>query len=196
METIGELVKKAVEKYFIYNGKKYLPEYIFFYRDGVSDGHIPQILEFETNSILHGLSTLGDGNYKPKFAEIIVTKRIDDRIFSMNANKTQIFNPPAGTLVAQGITSNHFDFLLTAQNVTQGTCTPTRYNVIYDTTGLPAEVFYQMTFYQCYNYYNWSGGIRVPSVVMYAHKLAYLIGQTVKSDINSKLEDSLSLHFM
>jgi hypothetical protein len=26
--------------------------------------------------------------------------------------------------------------------------------------------------------------------------LAYLIGQTVKSDINSKLEDSLSLHFM
>jgi len=114
----------------------------------------------------------------------------------MNQNKSQIFNPPAGTVVTQGITSTNFDFLLIAQNVTQGTCTPTKYNVIYDNTGLPADLFYQMTFYQCYNYYNWSGGIRVPSAVMYAHKLAYLVGQTVKGEINPNLEDSLSLHFM
>lgn len=132
-----------------------------------------------------------DPNYQPKFAEIIVTKRIADRIFSYDDSSKPMtyYNPTAGTVVTSEITSNYFDFLLVPQNVTQGSCTPTKFQVIYDNTGLPADVFYQMTFYQCYNYYNWTGGIRVPSVVMYAHRLAYLVGQTVRDEIHPNLED-------
>jgi len=46
-------------------------------------------------------------------------------------------NPSSGTVAASDIVSNDgFDYFLVAQNVTQGTSTPTRYNVIYDSTGL------------------------------------------------------------
>jgi len=191
MSGLGQLVKEAVLKYFAFNQKKYLPEYIIFYRDGVSDGQIPAVLEHETAAILKGLSEI-DPHYKPKFAEVIVTKRISDRFFPTSTNrdgKTEYYNPQPGTVVHSDITSNFFDFFVVAHNVTQGSCTPTKYNVIFDNTGLTADVFYSLTFYQCYNYYNWMGGVRVPSVVMYAHKLAYMVGQTIKDQVHEKIEN-------
>jgi len=105
------------------------------------------VLNSEVPQILAGFKMVNE-NYSPKFAEILITKRISDRVFGYGqitsgygANKVSrgegFVNPTSGTLVAADIVSNDgFDYLLVAQNVTQGTCTPTRYNVIYDTTGL------------------------------------------------------------
>jgi len=202
MTNIGKLVKEAVLKYFAFNGKKFLPEYIIFYRDGVAENQLGSIMKFETQTIIDQLKSIP--GYDFKFAEIVVTKRIDDRLFANEAAPGQqrpggrggsepknFFNPPAGTVVAEKIVSDHFDFLLVSQNVNQGTCTPTHYNVIYDTTGLSQDVFWQLTYNQCYNYYNWNGGVRVPAPVQYAHKLAYLVGQTVQGDPHDNLDQTL-----
>ena len=54
---------------------------------------------------------------------------------------------------------------MVAQSVARGTATPTHYEVLYNNTDLLADSFYQATYYQCYNYYNWSGPVKVPSVV-------------------------------
>lgn len=191
MESLGPLVKGAVNAYYKVNN--YLPEYIIFYRDGVAENQIPMIVEFETVAILKAFTELNE-KYKPKFAEFVVTKRIDDRFFVENkgkGNKIEYSNPPAGTLVADNVVSNHFDFFLIAQNVTQGTCTPTHYRCVYNNTELPADVFYQLTYNQCYNYYNWNGSVRVPAACQYAHKLAYLVGQTLREGHHSLLDNKL-----
>ena len=200
MGGIGQLVKEAVLKYFAFNGKKFFPECIIFFRDGVAENQLRSVLDFEVKAILDQLKTIKD--YAPKFAEVVVTKRIDDRIFTTASSSHQrggrggsepkeFSNPPAGTIVANSIVSNNFDYIMVAQNVTQGTCTPTRYNVVYDTTGLSQDVFWQLSYSQCYNYFNWNGSVRVPAPVQYAHKLAYLVGQTIRGEMQNSLDDTL-----
>ena len=191
MSNIGTLVREAVEKYFTKN--KYLPDYVIFFRDGVGEGQLNYILQHETQKILDEFKLLNKDHIF-KFAEVIVTKRIDDRIFTTFHGRdgtTQYQNPPAGTLVSSSIVSNRFEYILVAQDVNQGTCTPTKYTVIYDTTELPQELFWQLSYSQCYNYYNWNGSVKVPAPAQYAHKLAYLAGQTLQGDVQPQLEDKL-----
>ena len=43
-------------------------------------------------------------------------------------------NPYSGTIVSTEMSRFKFDFFLAAQNVTQGTCTPTHYICLYNST--------------------------------------------------------------
>jgi len=74
------LIQDAIKEYFNRNGKKY-PECIFFFRDGVGEGQIATVLNTEVTQILNGFKLI-DEKYNPKFAEILITKRINDRIFA------------------------------------------------------------------------------------------------------------------
>ena len=40
-------------------------------------------------------------------------------------------------------------------------------------------------------YYNWPGTVRVPAPCQYAHKLAYLVGQSIHKDPSLDLADRL-----
>ncbi len=40
-------------------------------------------------------------------------------------------------------------------------------------------------------YFSWPGTIRVPAVCQYAHKLAFLVGQSLHQDFNPELADRL-----
>ena len=64
-----------------------------------------------------------------------------------------------------------------------GTAKPTHYRVIYDTTGLPEDAMQELVYSQCFNYFNWSGSVRVPAPVMYAHKLADLVANHLGESI-------------
>ena len=86
-------------------------------------------MEFEITKILEAFASFGD-DYKPKFAEITVNKRISDRFFTGNSN------PRPGTVIYNKVVSDNFEFFLVAQNVTCGTVTGTKFHVIYDNTGL------------------------------------------------------------
>lgn len=78
--------------------------------------------------------------------------------------------------IRQGIIFS-YDFFLVSQSVRQGTVSPTSYNVIYDSNGLSPDKMQMLTYKQTHLYYNWSGTTRVPAVVQYSHKLAFLVGQ-------------------
>lgn len=78
---------------------------------------------------------------------------------------------------------------MAAQYVTQGTCTPTHYTVLENTTKFTEEMFWLITYYQCFNYWNWSGAVKVPACVQYAHKLAFLVGDTFQKQIHKSLVD-------
>jgi len=109
-----------------------------------------------------------------KFTFIIVSKRIKPKFFR------GVENPHSGTIVDDVVTlPERYDFFLVSQSVRQGTVNPTSYNVIKDTSGLKPEQLQMLTYKLTHLYYNWPGTVRVPAVCQYAHKLAFLVGETL-----------------
>ncbi|XP_014250883.1 piwi-like protein Siwi [Cimex lectularius] len=175
---------KAMVKYRQYNDGK-LPAYVMIYRDGVGEGQIPFVFSHEVQIIKEKLMALYNGAL-PKMAFIIVTKRLNTRIFHQNKN------PPPGTVIDDCITSpEKYDFFLVSQSVRQGTVSPTAYNVIDDSSQLSPDRMQRLTYKMTHLYFNWSGTVRVPAQCQYAHKLAFLVGQSLHRSPNVGLEDLL-----
>lgn len=165
-----------------------LPERIVVYRDGVGDGQLPAVVEHEVPQIMSAFKEQTD--YNPKFGVVVVKKRINSRMFAEMGR--QLSNPPPGTIVDTVITKPEwYDFFLVSQSVRQGTVTPTHFNVICDTTGLRPDHMQRLTYKLCHLYYNWPGTIRVPAPCQYAHKLAFLVGQSIHKEPDEVLADRL-----
>nr|XP_018904509.1 PREDICTED: protein piwi-like [Bemisia tabaci]XP_018904510.1 PREDICTED: protein piwi-like [Bemisia tabaci]XP_018904511.1 PREDICTED: protein piwi-like [Bemisia tabaci] len=149
-----------------------LPERIVIYRDGVGEGQIPYVKETEIAAVKHVLPQIYAGTQVPKLVVVVVTKRINTRIFTARGR-----NPEPGTVVDDVITFPHkYDFFLVSQTVRQGTVSPTSYNVIHDECDFAPDHLQRLTYALTHLYYNWSGTVRVPAPCQYAHKLAYLVG--------------------
>ncbi len=123
-----------------------------------------------------------------------VTTKINSRFFDFpqgssggnGSNKFQprVENPNSGTVVMDELTVNeNFDFFLAAQRVTEGTCTPTHYQIVHNTSKISIEDFSQFTYEQCFNYYNWTGAVKVPATMQCANKLAKLVGESIQSNV-------------
>jgi len=178
----------ALKKYHEVNGE--LPERIIVYRDGVGDGQLRQVFEHELPQ-LQAAFKLAAANYEPKFGMVIVKKRISTRLFQ-DAGNGQYTNPLPGTVVDTVVTRPEwFDFFLVSQSVRQGTVSPTHYNIISDSTGMKPEYYQRLTYKLCHLYYNWPGTIRVPAPCQYAHKLAFLVGQSIHAEPDVQLADRL-----
>lgn len=76
-------------------------------------------------------------------------------------------------------------------NIITGTVSPTHYHVVKDSSGLQPEYLQLLTYKLCHLYYNWPGTIRVPAPCQYAHKVAFLVGQSLHATPNPKLADKL-----
>lgn len=166
-----------------------LPERILFYRDGVGDSQLHQVFGTEVKFLKNKLDEI----YKSAGVEkgcrmtfIIVSKRINTRYF-INGR-----NPAPGTVVDDVITlPERYDFFLVSQSVRQGTVSPTSYNVLYDNMGLPPDKIQILTYKMTHLYYNWSGTLRVPAVCQYAHKLAFLVAESIGRAPSNILENQL-----
>ncbi|XP_044264767.1 piwi-like protein Siwi isoform X2 [Tribolium madens] len=162
------------------------PERILIYRDGVGEGQLPFVIEHEVVNIKRKLQQeiYKDGALKMAF--VVVSKRINTRIF------TERDNPPPGTVVDDVITlPERYDFYIVSQCVRQGTVAPTSYNVIEDSMGLPPEKLQYLTYKLTHMYYNWSGTVRVPAPCQYAHKLAFMVSQYIHRPAHPDLENIL-----
>ncbi|KAK8774282.1 hypothetical protein V5799_011184 [Amblyomma americanum] len=103
-------------------------------------------------------------------------------------------NPLPGTVVDSEVTRpERYDFFLVSQSVRQGTVAPTLYNVIYDTTGLKPDHMQRLAYKLTHLYFNWPGTIRVPAPCQYAHKLAFLAGQSMHEEHNPRLSSTLQV---
>ncbi|XP_035713881.1 piwi-like protein Siwi isoform X2 [Folsomia candida] len=175
-----------------------LPSRIIIYRDGVGEGQLNYIFSTEMRQIQDSIKTIyaDGGRPMPKFSFVIVTKRINTRIFALNQPGNRIENPNPGSIVDDVITlPERFDFYLISQYSRQGTVSPTSYNILHDEQGLNADKLQQLTYKLCHVYFNWSGTISVPAPCQYAHKLAYLTGMALQG---AKSGEQLShvLHFL
>ena len=183
---IAEKVKNAARRY--QKANSFAPSNIIVYRDGVGQGQIESVREKELKSLIKGLEQEFNGK-TPSLAYIIVTKRLSDRFFVETRNGLE--NPSGGLIVDQTVVKEgQFDYFMVAQAVStaQGTATPTNYNVIYNNTNLTADMFYQLTYHQCFSYYNWSGPLKVPAVIMMANKQGLVVGGNHSKDNKDTFE--------
>jgi len=181
-------ISKALRKYNELNG--HLPSRIIIYRDGVGDGQIQYVIDHEISAILSCMAKAGLPEDQVKFTYIIVNKKINTRVMQMDGKIAS--NPPSGTVVDDVVTlPERYDFFLVSQSVRQGTVNPTSYNVIRDTSGLKPDHIQKLTYKLAHLYYNWPGTVRVPAPCQYAHKLAFLVGESLHQQPSEKLEDVL-----
>ncbi|XP_039756127.1 piwi-like protein Ago3 [Pararge aegeria] len=190
-QEIGDCCKfcvvDALQHYLRVNGR--LPDRIIIYRDGVGDGQLKLIQDYEIPQMQISISCFDD-NYKPSITYIVVQKRINTRIFLKQGK--EFANPDPGTVVDNLITRRDwYDFLIVSQKVNQGTVTPTHYVVIHDDSGMTPDQCQRLTYKMCHLYYNWPGTVRVPAPCQYAHKLAYLVGQSMHVVPSASLSDKL-----
>ncbi|CAH2076435.1 unnamed protein product, partial [Iphiclides podalirius] len=150
-------IASALRKYRERNGT--LPSRIFIYRDGVGDGQIPYVHSHEVTEIKKKLNEIY-GGAEVKMAFIIVSKRINTRIFVNTGRSGE--NPKPGTIIDDVVTlPERYDFYLVSQNVREGTISPTSYNVIEDTTGLEPDRIQRLTYKLTYLYFNCSNQVRM-----------------------------------
>jgi len=186
-DNICPAIARALRKYNDLNGE--MPQRIILYRDGVGDGQINYVLEHEIKAIEKCFQAAGINQSELKFTYIIVSKRINTRFFRMNGKPS---NPPSGTVVDSDVTlPERYDFFLVSQSVNQGTVNPTSYNVVKDTSGLLPKHIQALTYKLTHLYYNWPGTVRVPAPCQYAHKLAFLVGESLHKEPSPELQETL-----
>ncbi|KAG2470727.1 PIWL1 protein, partial [Polypterus senegalus] len=172
-----------------YRHNSCLPSRIIVYRDGVGDGQLQGVVSYEVPQFLDCIKTLGE-DYNPKLSVVVVKKRIGARFFAKIDGK--LSNPPPGTVVDNEVTRPEwYDFYVISQAVRIGSVSPTHYNVVYDTSGLKPDYMQRLTHKLCHMYYNWSGIIAVPAPCQYAHKLAFLIGQSIHREPSPNMDELL-----
>uniref|UniRef100_A0A8C4TBM8 Piwi-like RNA-mediated gene silencing 1 n=1 Tax=Erpetoichthys calabaricus TaxID=27687 RepID=A0A8C4TBM8_ERPCA len=177
----------ALKAWFRHNNC--LPSRIIVYRDGVGDGQLQSVVSYEVPQFLECIKALGE-DYNPKLSVVVVKKRIGARFFAKIDGK--LSNPPPGTVVDNEVTRPEwYDFYVISQAVRIGSVSPTHYNVVYDTSGLKPDYMQRLTHKLCHMYYNWSGIIAVPAPCQYAHKLAFLIGQSIHREPNPNMDELL-----
>uniref|UniRef100_A0A3Q2Z002 Piwi-like RNA-mediated gene silencing 1 n=3 Tax=Hippocampus comes TaxID=109280 RepID=A0A3Q2Z002_HIPCM len=177
----------ALKDYYKFN--KCFPSRIIVYRDGVGDGQLHSVVNYEVAQIIDSIKSMGQ-EYMPKLSMVVVKKRINCRLFEHSSGK--ILNPPPGTVVDTEVTRPEwYDFYIVSQAVNFGSVSPTHYNVVYDTSGLKPDHMQRLTYKLCHMYYNWQGIIAVPAPCQYAHKLAFLVGQSLHREPNMELDDLL-----
>ncbi|XP_078658724.1 piwi-like protein 1 isoform X1 [Branchiostoma floridae x Branchiostoma belcheri] len=189
MDGLKLCLTAALKKYHDVNHE--LPERIFIFRDGVGDGQLTTVAGYEVDQLRDCARYFGGQDYKPKLAVVIVQKRINTRIFA-EYNRGSLDNPRPGTILDHTVTRRDwYDFFLISQHVRQGTVSPTHYIVVADETGLKPDYMQRLSYKLTHLYYNWPGTVRVPAPCQYAHKLAYLVGQSIHKDPSLDLADRL-----
>lgn len=187
MNNVASSVITCIEGYRKAN--KRLPKKVLFYRDGVGEGQKEIVKREEIEKIK---KSLGEryGAKCPKLTMVLVTKRINDRFFTKDV-KRGLDNPQNGLIVYSDVVKTDWEFFMVAQKVNQGSAAPTRYQVLHDENGIGADSLFNMTYSQCYNYYNWTGAVKVPAVCQLAHTLAYFAGENLKENVHPRLFNHL-----
>jgi len=196
---IGGCTVKALERFYLETGSKFLPDLLVIYRDGLCETQRNNVLNAELEAILTAINKRYGDKYKPKLIYSIIHKKIHTRFFMKSSECTIparrgasensiLSNPQPGTIVHTGIVDpRKYEFLMMPQHVNEGTGTPSRITVLHDSSGLPMETFEELTNTLCYAYYNWQGAIRTPAPCKYAFCHAKLISKYAQVSPNEAL---------
>ncbi|XP_063787875.1 piwi-like protein 2 isoform X5 [Pseudophryne corroboree] len=186
MDGLKLCLVAALQKFYELN--HVLPEKIVVYRDGVSDGQLSAVVDYEIPQLQTCFSTFE--NYSPRMVVIVVQKRISTNMYCSSSG--EFVTPTPGTILDHTVTSREWvDFYLLSHHARQGCGIPTHYICVMNTANLSPDHLQRLTFKLCHMYWNWPGTIRVPAPCKYAHKLAFLSGQFLHHEPSLQLCDKL-----
>ena len=194
---IATFMETALAEYFKIH--KQFPSGIIIYRQGISKGQ-KNYLKTEIEQLQKIFNGDSDKkcfkDIKIKYYYVLVNKKSSLKFFeestynnkrNRNNDKGIYDNPDSGLLICDKlISSDKFEFYIQPQKVTQGTATPTCFQVEYGNMNCP-EILPKLTFDLCFLYSNWRGPVRVPAPLKYAEKLA-----KSKAGVNDAIKNTLS----
>jgi len=145
---------------------KTMPQHVFYFRDGVSEGEFANVMESEIGEVRRAFNTAMQK--VPKITVIVATKRHHIRFFPEKGDKNG--NPLPGTVVEREVTHPfHYDFYLCSHVAIQGTARPVHYHVIHDEVGMKQDELQKMIYQQCYQYARSTTPVSLHPAVYYAH---------------------------
>ncbi|KAG7085700.1 hypothetical protein E1B28_003245 [Marasmius oreades] len=198
LETLRHLADMA-EKAFIdflqlnskRDGTSAVPERVFFFRDGVSEGEFAKIGLWEIQELVKGfeaawgkyLEVLEKSRVKvrlplkppvPKITYVVVGKRHHVAFFPERdspANDGKTGNCKAGFVVDMELAnplSPIGDFYLQSHEAIQGTSRSSHYTIVQDDNGLGVQGLEQLAFSLCHLYTRSTRSVSIPAPVYYA----------------------------
>ena len=194
---IANFMETALSEYFKIHKK--FPGGVIIYRQGISQGQ-KNYLKTEIEQLQKIFNGESDKkcfkDIKIKYYYVLVNKKSSLKFFeestynnkkNRNNDKGIYDNPDSGLLICDKlISTDKFEFYIQPQKVTQGTATPTCFQVEYGNMNCP-EILPKLTFDLCFLYSNWRGPVRVPAPLKYAEKLA-----KSKAGVNDAIKTTLS----
>ncbi|KAF9533633.1 Piwi domain-containing protein [Crepidotus variabilis] len=176
-ETIQDIRKftyTALYNFGMANSKN-LPQNIFFFRDGLSEGEYLGVARLELAEIRRGIDAFWEEKgvppvvKKPKITFVIVTKRHHAVFFPTGTNDPKANCAPGLVVESDVITHILPNFYLQSHSAIIGTSRSSHYLVIQD------EIFennmenlQQFAHHLCYNYAKATRSVSIPSPVYYA----------------------------
>ncbi|CEM33522.1 unnamed protein product [Vitrella brassicaformis CCMP3155] len=194
VDNFPVLIKDAVAK-FLKNPRfnEQPPSRFIIYRGGLGEGQKRAAVEFEVPMIQEGFKQLTTDQWKPEWIYIIVNKNVNQRFAVRKPGGGALDNPPPLSVFDQGVTdTTQLVFCGCHQFVTQGTVTPTKYEVYGQSDNWDADGRFgvdglcRITMQLSTLYQNWSGPIRVPAPVKYAETCARKVTEALANKVPSK----------
>ncbi|XP_055305199.1 protein argonaute-2-like [Sitodiplosis mosellana] len=165
-----------------------LPDEIFYYRDGVSEGQFDQVMAIETNAMVKACQEIEQGYEKRvKMTVVVVQKRHHTRFFpgktGVGKDDRKNNNVPAGTIVDTVITrpnENHF-YLVSHQSI-QGVAKPTKYCILLDEGDHSIDDLQCLTYNLCHLFARCNRTVSYPAPTYCAHLIAFRARKYIESD--------------
>ncbi|KAL1857831.1 Protein argonaute [Paecilomyces lecythidis] len=174
--NLHTMLKPLIREWMMTVNKGRLPDHVYYFRDGVSDGQYQQVLMDEVPHIKALLGLIAEGTWNGKFTVVICSKRHHIRAFPRpnDRNAADKFgNPLPGTLIERDITSpDHWDFILYSHIALQGTSRPVHYHVILDELKHKPHQLQNMIYDHCYQYLRSTTSVSLFPAVYYAHLIS------------------------
>ena len=156
-----------------------IPDYIIMYRQGGNEYHNKCLAVDELDIFKNVLKEKNKQNtfLNTKFYYICCNLKPDLKFFEEEEKNSSDINcnyrnPYSGLIIDRCVTqSNKFEFYLQPQFVSQGTATPSHYQVMYydiENNNLDMEKLEKLTYYLTYYYWTWHGAIRIPAILKFS----------------------------
>lgn len=181
-----------LQNYFLKN-QKALPTTLVIYREGLNDVQARHQFEIEVQGLLETINVVRtktkNPGYSPNIEYLLVNKKPNSRIFerSGSGKENSYENPLPGSVIFEELSKDGYrEFHLASVEVRSGSCTPVEFKIGYENNKLPLDAIAELTYNQCYCYYNWTGGVRVPASLQYANKLAKQCSEIGQGYINEE----------
>ncbi|KXN90515.1 Protein argonaute 1C, partial [Leucoagaricus sp. SymC.cos] len=171
IENFGAMFDELLRN-FSEKNNKILPQSIYIFRDGVSEGEFLNVERLEKGAI-DEVCKLRYPDKKPKIVYTVVGKRHHVRFFPSNPNQSGDpkgnGNFPSGLVIDNEIVHPRYcDFYLQSQPGLKGTSIPSHYTVLRNDVGIPLFAIQELAYALCHCYSRSTRSVKIPAPVYYA----------------------------